>query len=332
MKRTLYFGNSIAVTCTSSIAGPKEGQGPLKKYFDYILQDDILGQKSHEEAEIMMQLQCIKQLLNKAKLREKDVDCTFGGDLLDEIIGCNFAMRELDIPFIGLYNACATFGSSLIVAAALLQAEYLDRAICTTTSHFATAERQYRFPLELGSQRTPLSQWTVTGAGCSLLERSHELGVKVTCGTIGRVVDYGVTDANDMGAVMAPAALDTLVAHLSDTGRNEEYYDVIATGDLGHGGSRLLQVLAKKEGLKLENNYTDCGILIFNREGQDVGQGGSGACCSNLVFNSYFHKQLYRGTIKKMLLLPTGALLSKVSSLQGETIPAIAHAVSIEVV
>ncbi|MBR1746615.1 MAG: stage V sporulation protein AD [Clostridia bacterium] len=332
MVRTVFFDRDVAITQTSSIAGPKEGEGPLKKYYDYILKDDIIGQKSHEHAEIMMQLQCIKQLLNKAHLSQNDVDCVFGGDLLDEIIGCNFAMRELEIPFIGLYNACATFGEALILGAIMIHSDYMSKVITTTTSHYATAERQYRFPLELGSQRTPLSQWTVTGAGCSLLTKKEEVGVKVTSGTIGKVVDYGVSDANDMGAVMAPAALNTIVSHLSDTGRDETYYDLIVTGDLGHGGSRLLQILAKKEGLNLGKNYSDCGILIFNREGQDVGQGGSGACCSNLVFNAYLYKMLSQGTLKKILFVPTGALLSKVSSLQGETIPAIAHAVAIEVV
>ena len=331
MRRTFCFGNDVAITKTATIAGPKEGDGPLKKYFDYILHDDVIGQKSHEEAEIAMQLSVIKKILNKSKRREEDVDCVFGGDLLDEIVGCNFAMRELEIPFLGLYNACATFGSSLLLAAAMIHTGLMERAICTTTSHFATAERQYRFPLELGSQRTPLAQWTVTGAGCSLLEKKTDFGVKVTYGTIGKVVDYGVSDANDMGAVMAPAALEVLKAHFADTGRSVDDYDMIATGDLGHGGSRLLQVLAEKEGIRLEKNYTDCGILIFNREGQDVGQGGSGACCSNLVFNGYLYTQLKRGTIKRLLLIPTGALLSKITALQGETIPAIAHAVAIEV-
>ena len=211
-------------------------------------------------------------------LKMEDIDCVFGGDLLDEIIGCNFAMRDFDVPFFGLYNACATFGEALILGAAMIDAGYMKNVIATTTSHFATAERQYRFPLELGSQRTPLSQWTVTGAGCSLLQKSEERAVKITSGTIGKVVDYGITDANDMGAVMAPAAMHTIIAHLNDTGRDLDYYDMIATGDLGEGGKRLLhRIMMKEFGKELRDNYTDCGILIFNREGQDVGQGGSGA-------------------------------------------------------
>ena len=331
--QTIKFNNPIAITCTSTIAGPKEGEGPLYKYYDYVLKDDILGQKSHEEAEILMQLQCLKQLINKAHLNTKQIDCVFGGDLLDEIIGCNFAMRDFDTPFLGLYNACATFGEALIMGACMIDAGYMDKVIATTTSHFATAERQYRFPLELGSQRTPLSQWTVTGAGCSLLEKSIERGVKITYGTIGKVIDYGVTDANDMGAVMAPAAMHTIVSHLNDTKRDIDYYNMIVTGDLGDAGSRLLKEIMMKEfGVELHNNYTDCGVMIFNREGQDVGQGGSGACCSNLVFNAYLYSLMVKGEFNKILLVPTGALLSKISSLQGETIPAIAHAVSLEVI
>ena len=330
--QTLFFNTPIAITHTASIAGPKEGEGPLGQYFDYVLDDDLLGQKSHELAEIQMQLRAIKNIMNQAHLGVDDVDCVFGGDLLDEIVGCNFAMRELDIPFMGLYNACATFGEALILGSVMLDSGHMDKVICTTTSHYATAERQYRYPLELGAPRTPLAQWTVTGAGCCLLQKSDDVRIKITCATIGKVMDYGVTDANDMGAVMVPAAMDTIITHFTDTGRGPEYYDLIVTGDLGHAGGRLLQKLIKKKGYNLDNNYTDGGILIFNREAQDVDQGGSGASCSTLVFSSYIYTQLKRGNLKKVLLVPTGALLSKTSSLQGETIPSIAHAVSIEVI
>lgn len=333
-RQTIYFDNPVVITHTAAIAGPKEGEGPLKKYYDYILSDDLLRQKSHEHAEIELQLHAIRCIQNKAKLGDIDIDCVFAGDLMDEIIGCNFAMRELDIPFLGLYNACATFGESLLMGAAMINAGYFNNAICSTTSHFATAERQYRFPLELGSQRTPLSQWTVTGAAGVLLQNRENAGqckIKITCGTIGKVVDYGVSDANDMGAVMVPAAMHTMIEHFKDTGRKPEYYDLIATGDLGHAGSRVLQKLMSEKGYDLKDNYTDCGILVYNREAQNVIQGGSGACCSTLVFSSYIYAKLKSGIYKKVLLVPTGALLSKTSSLQGETIPAIAHAVSIEV-
>lgn len=330
-KRTIVFNKPVSIIETSTIAGPKEGEGPLKDYYHNVLSNDTLGQKSFEHAEIKMHTYAIKNLLNRTHLTEQDIDCVFCGDLLDEIIGCNYTMREFDIPFMGLYNACATFGEALILGATMINAGYMDKVICSTSSHFSTAERQYRYPLELGSQRTPLAQWTVTGAGCSLLSAKDTSKIKITMATLGRVVDFGVTDANDLGAAMAPAAMDTLVAHFKDTARSPTYYDLIVTGDLGHSGSRILQKLMKEKNYELNDNYTDCGILIFNREAQDVQQGGSGACCCNLVFNSYIYTQLKRGKYKKVLLVPTGALLSKVSSLQGESIAAIAHAVAIEV-
>ncbi len=330
--QTLFFNKPVSVTAVATIAGPKEGEGPLKDYFDYILKDDILKQKSFEHAEIEMQRRVVKQLLNKAKITESETDAVFAGDLLDEIIGCNFAMREFEIPFFGLYNACATFGEALILGASMLQSGLMQKAVCTTTSHFATAERQYRFPLELGNQRSPLAQWTVTGAGACLLSAEGKRGIKITAATVGKVVDYGVSDANDMGAVMLPATLDTLDAHFRDTGRKPDYYDMIVTGDLGHAGGRLLLSMVKGKGYNLDENYTDCGILVYNREAQGVGQGGSGAGCSSLVFCAYLYKLMERGLKRKILLIPTGALLSKTSSLQGETIPAIAHAVSLEVI
>lgn len=331
-RQTLFFNKPVSVNTVATIAGPKEGDGPLKDYFDYILKDDILKQKSFEHAEIEMQRRVIKQLLNKAKMTESEADAVFAGDLLDEIIGCNFAMREFDIPFFGLYNACATFGEALILGSSMLQSGLMEKVICTTTSHFATAERQYRFPLELGNQRSPLAQWTVTGAGACLLSAEDKRGIKITAATVGKVVDYGVSDANDMGAVMLPATLDTLDAHFRDTGRTPDYYDLIVTGDLGHAGGRLLLSMVKEKGYDLDENYTDCGILVYNREAQGVGQGGSGAGCSSLVFCAYLYKLMERGLKRKILLIPTGALLSKTSSLQGETIPAIAHAVALEVV
>ncbi|NLL56546.1 MAG: stage V sporulation protein AD [Clostridiales bacterium] len=329
--RTITFKTPISIQETATIAGPKEGAGPLKDYYHNILENDVLGQKSFESAEIKIHTYTIKHMLNRAKLKENDIDCVFCGDLLDEIIGCNYTMREFDIAFMGLYNACATFGEALILGATMLDAGHMEKVICSTASHFSSAERKFRYPLELGSQRTPLSQWTVTGAGSTLLSKQDVSKIKITMATVGRVVDYGVSDANDMGAAMAPAAMDTLIAHFRDTGRKPDYYDLIATGDLGHSGSRLLQKLIKEKNIELNDNYTDCGILVYNRESQDVQQGGSGTGCCSLVFNSYIYTQLKRGKYKKILLVPTGALVSKISSLQGETIPAIAHAVAIEV-
>jgi stage V sporulation protein AD len=329
---TIIFKNPVYIEDTTTIAGPKEGEGPLKEYFHNILDNDLMGQKSYELAEIKMHIYAIKNILNKTKLTENDIDCVYCGDLLDEIIGCNYTMREFNIPFIGLYNACASYGEALILGATMIDGGYMDRVLCSTTSHFSTAERQYRFPLELGSQRTPLAQWTVTGAGITMLSSKDMSKIRITSVTIGKVVDYGIDDANNMGAAMAPAALDTIIKHLKDTNKKIEDYDLIATGDLGHAGSRLLEKLILDKGYNLHDNYTDCGVLIYNREGQNVGQGGSGAGCSSLVFNSYIYTQMKRGRYKKVLLVPTGALVSKISSLQGETMPAIAHAIAIEVV
>ncbi len=329
--QTVLFRSPVPVAETATIAGPKEKEGPLHAYFHYTLEDDLLKQDSHEHAEIRLHVGVLKQLLNRAKLSPQEIDCAFAGDLLDEIIGSNFAMRELDIPFFGIYNACATFGESLILGSCMIEGGFAERVTCSVTSHFATAERQYRYPLELGCQRTPLSQWTVTGAGATLLDKNATSKIKITSGTIGKVVDYGIKDANDMGCVMAPAALSTLRTHLQDTGRTVDYYDKIFTGDLGYSGSLLLQKKASETGIIL-HNHEDCGNLIYNRIAQNVESGGSGACCCGLVFNGYIYDQLQKGRLKKVLLMPTGALLSKTSSLQGESIPAICHAVSVEVI
>lgn len=327
---TIFFENNVYVENTASTVGPKEFQGPLGKYFDKHTPNDLLGQKSYERAETLIHVSTIKYLLNKSKLTEKDIDVCLMGDLLDEISGCNFTMREFNVPYFGLYNACATFGESLIIGSSFINSGLISRAICSTSSHFSTAERQYRYPLELGNQRTPLSQWTITGVGATLLSKfPSNVPIKIDCATIGKVVDYGVTDANDMGAAMAPSARDTLLNHFKGTGRSPDYYDLIVTGDLGDAGHRLLKILMKECGYALGTNYSDTGVMIYNREGQDVGQGGSGAGCSSAVFNSFVYKKLLNGELKRVLLIPTGALVSKTSSLQGESIPGIAHAISI---
>ena len=326
---TIFFKKDILIESTATIVGPKEHEGPLGKYFDKHLKDDLIGQKSYERAETKLHISTIRYLLNKARRDESSVDLCIMGDLLDEISGCNFTMREFNAPYFGVYNACATFGEALIIGATMLESEVANRVICSTSSHFSTAERQYRFPLELGNQRTPLSQWTVTGVGATMLNK--EIGcVRLESATIGRVIDYGVTDANDMGAAMAPAARDTLINHLEGTSRDVDYYDLILTGDLGEAGHRLLKLLMEEKGIQLGDNYSDTGIMIYNRIGQDVCQGGSGAGCSSTVFNSFVYKKLENGELNRVLLIPTGALVSKTSNLQGESIPGIAHAVSFE--
>lgn len=328
-EQTIRFTNKPRVLSGYSIVGPKEALGPLDPYFHKRLRKDDFGQKSYEKAECKLHMSAISGAIIEAGLTPADIDANIGGDLLNQIITSSFSARELDIPFIGMYSACSTFGQALIAGATLIDGGYIERAACSTSSHFSTAERQYRYPLELGTQLTPTSQWTVTGAGCTLLGKAGGK-IYVESATIGKVIDFGIADANNMGAAMAPAAAKTVSQHLIDTGRDADYYDYIVTGDLGIYGSRLFLELLESEGIKIAAQHKDCGEMIFDKK-QRCPQGGSGAGCSSVVFNSYFLHHMRAGAIKKLLLVPTGALLSKVSSLQGETIPGIANAVSFSV-
>ena len=328
-EQTLIFKNKPRVVAGYSIVGPKEAAGPLDPYFHKRLRKDDFGQKSYEKAECKLHMSAISGAIIAAGLTPKDIDVNIGGDLLNQIITSSFSARELDIPFVGMYSACSTFGQALIVGASLIDGGYISRAACSTSSHFSTAERQYRYPLELGTQMTPTSQWTVTGAGCTLLGKDGG-NVYVESATVGKVIDFGISDANNMGAAMAPAAAKTVVQHLKDMGREANYYDYIVTGDLGIYGSRLFLKLLESEGIHAAENHKDCGEMIFDKK-QRCPQGGSGAGCSSVVFNSYFLHQMRAGSVKRLLLVPTGALLSKLSSLQGETIPGIANAVSFAV-
>lgn len=326
--QTIFFKSKPRVLAGYSIVGPKEAAGPLDPYFHKRLRKDDFGQDSYEKAECKLHMSAISGAIIDAGLTPSDVDLNVGGDLLNQIITSSFSARELEVPFVGMYTACSTFGQALIVAAALIDGGYIRSAACSTSSHFSTAERQYRYPLELGTQMTPTSQWTVTGAGCTLLGKEGSK-IYVESATVGKVIDFGVSDANNMGAAMAPAAAKTVAEHLKNTGRSADYYDYIVTGDLGVYGSKLFLKLLESDGIKAEN-HKDCGEMIFDKK-QRCPQGGSGAGCSSVVFNSYFLHQMRAGRIKRMLLVPTGALLSKLSSLQGETIPGIANAVSFAV-
>ena len=328
-KQTISFAHAPVIVAGYGIVGPKEGQGPLAQYFDEIAQNDLFDQKSYEKAECKMHLLAIERAIERAGLDEQDICALLSGDLLNQIISSSFSARELDIPFLGLYNACSTFGEALVLGSILIAGGFMHSVACSTSSHFSTAERQYRYPLELGTQMTPTAQWTVTGSGCTVLSRQGD-GPKITCATVGKVVDYDITDANNMGAAMAPAAAYTIAAHFAETGRDVNYYDHIITGDLGIFGSQMLVELLHGDGLDIAERHLDCGKLIFD-EGQKVHMGGSGAGCSSSVFNTYVLRQLRNGSMRRILLVPTGALLSKVSSLQGESIPGIAHAVAIEV-
>ncbi|HCW53897.1 MAG TPA: stage V sporulation protein AD [Clostridium sp.] len=327
--QTVKLEHPPKIIATYSIVGPKEGEGPLSSYFDEILNDDTCGKDSFEQAESQMMFTAISEAIKRADLEETDIDYLFSGDLLNQIISSSFAAREFSIPFFGLYGACSTMSESLSLASIIMDGGFADYVVATTSSHFSSAERQFRFPLDYGSKRPQTSQWTVTGSGAVVLGHEGDYP-EVTYVTTGKVKDFGQKDANNMGAAMAPAAVDTIVNHFKDTGRNPSDYDVIATGDLGKIGRELADKLIIEYGYDIRDNHIDCGEIIFDNEKQNTDAGGSGCGCSAVVFTGYLYKKLLKKEIKKVLLVSTGALMSTTSSLQGETIPGIAHAVSIE--
>lgn len=311
-----------------TIVGPKEGHGNFGPYFDYVMKNDLFGEKTFEKAERKMLESAITGVIEAAHLQARDIDIMIAGDLLNQIISSSYAARAFQFPFLGVYGACSTMAESMAVASVLVDGGYCKNVVCCTGSHFSTAERQYRFPLELGNQRPPTSQWTVTGAGACVLSLEGE-GPHISMVTFGKVVDWGVNDVNNMGAAMAPAARDTLLSHLRNTKTTPEDYDLIVTGDLGKLGSEILIDLMEDEGITLGENYCDCGQMYFKRE-QKTLCGASGAGCCATVFNSYLVKKMKAGQYHKILFLPTGALLSTTSSQQGDTIPCVCHAIVIE--
>ncbi|MBE6062754.1 MAG: stage V sporulation protein AD [Clostridium butyricum] len=327
--QTVKLEHPPKIISTYSIVGPKEGKGPLSSYFDEILNDDTCGKDSFEQAESQMMFTAISEAIKRAQLKENDIDYLFSGDLLNQIISSSFAAREFSIPFFGLYGACSTMSESISLASIIMDGGFADYVVATTSSHFSSAERQFRFPLDYGSKRIQTSQWTVTGSGAVVL--GHEGNYpEVTYVTTGKVKDFGQKDPNNMGAAMAPAAVDTIVNHFKDTGRDPSYYDVIATGDLGKIGRELADKLIIEYGYDMRKNHIDCGEIIFDNEKQNTDAGGSGCGCSAVVFTGYLYKKLLKKEIKNVLLVSTGALMSTTSSLQGETIPGIAHAIAIE--
>ena len=326
MRQTIHLSAPPSVLSWANIGGKYEKDGPLAPYFDQLDPDSFFGETTYEKAESAMQRYVLSKALEKAHLNSEQLDCIFGGDLLNQCIAAGFAMRDFPVPFYGLYGACSTMGESLSLAALLLSAGYLTRAAAVPSSHFCSAERQYRMPMPYGSQRCPTAQWTATAAGCTILSATGN-GPYITHVTRGRVIDKGITDANNMGAAMAPAALDTLQAFFRDTGCAPGDFDRIITGDLGKLGSAILVDLAQREGLDLSANHSDCGLLLYDLERQDMHCGGSGCGCSASVFNGYLLRQLQAGQWRRILFAPTGALLSPTSSFQGESIPGICHAV-----
>lgn len=326
-KQTYKIKDDVVIRDTYTIVGSKEGDGPLKNNFDMIVQDDKWGEETFEKSERKFQLTAVENLLKKNCITNSEIDLLISGDLLNQIISSSFAARSLQIPYIGIYGACSSMALSMGLGALLIDGGFASDVICATSSHFCSAERQYRAPLEMGGQRFMSAQWTVTGAGAVWLS-NRGAGPKIKNVTFGKIIDLGVKDANNMGAAMAPAAYDSLKQHIDDT---KIEYDLITTGDLGVVGKNIVNKMFNEDNMSIEKKYDDCGTIIFDIEKQDVHSGGSGCGCSAVVFGSFLYKKLLNKEIKSLLFTSTGALHSPTVSLQGESIPGIAHCVGIEI-
>ncbi len=327
-KQTVKFSKAVSLLSAAAVAGQKEAEGPLAAHFDIVMENAEWGEDTWEKAESKMQKSAVGRALEKAKVDAKDIKYIFAGDLLNQCIGSTFGLMAFDIPFLGVYGACSTMAETMGLAAMSIDGGYSDLSVAVTSSHFCTAERQYRNPLEYGGQRTPTAQWTVTGSGAVVLSENGE-GPYVTHFTSGKVMDLGVKDANNMGAAMAPAAADTLAAHFEDTGRKPDFYDLIVSGDLGTVGKSIIVDLMGEKGFDMGENYDDCGCMIFDIRKQDMHAGGSGCGCGAITLCGYIMDKIRAGELKNVLFMGTGALLSPTSTLQGESIPSVAHAVAI---
>ncbi len=328
-RQTVALSNPPVIIASANVGGKMEGQGPLAQWFDEWSDDSFFGEKTWEKAESAMQKKALRRALQRAGLTPEQLDYVFAGDLLNQCIGSSFGLREFGVPFYGLYGACSTMGESLALASMAIDGGFADCCAAMTSSHFCTAERQYRMPVPYGSQRTPTAQWTATAAGCSILSNKGD-GPRITLVTCGKIVDKGIKDANNMGAAMAPAAYDTLRAFFTETDTAPEDYDRIITGDLGELGHSIVRDFFARDGVDFGDAFTDCGLLLYDRQRQDMHAGGSGCGCSASVFNGYILDQLRRGVWKRIVFAPTGALLSPTSSFQGESVPGICHAVCVE--
>lgn len=327
-RQSFVLEHPPVITTWASVAGKKEVEGPLSHTFDVKCRDTYFGQKTWEQAEKHMQQLAIRKLAEKAGIPQSEFDLVFSGDLLNQCIGSSFSLRNTGIPHLGLYGACSTMAESLLMASMAVGGCFADKVVAMTSSHFASSERQYRFPLGYGGQRTPTSQWTVTGSGAALVCAEGN-GPKITACTIGTVTDLGIKDANNMGAAMAPAAYETIKAHFHDLCVGPKDFDLIVTGDLGQIGKEVLMELARQDGISLGGKLADCGTLIFDNTTQDVHAGGSGCGCSAITLCGYLLEQLNSGKLKKILFCGTGALLSPTSTQQGLPIPGVCHAVCI---
>jgi len=327
-KQSVALPTPPSIAGHACVVGSKEGQGPLRDSFDLINEDSFFGEKTWEKAESTMLKMTLGMALDKAALPPAAIDYVFAGDLLNQCIGSSFGLRDMNIPFWGLYGACSTMAESLSLAAMAIDGGFADTAAAITSSHFCSAERQFRFPLEYGGQRPPTAQWTVTGSGAVVLTADGP-GPYITHLTCGKIVDQGIKDANNMGAAMAPAAYSTLSAHFEDLAIDPSHYDLIVTGDLGAVGAEILVDFFRNDGIDIAPNYNDCGLMIFSRDEQDVHAGGSGCGCAASVLSGHLLNGMRAGRWKKILFAATGALLSTVSTQQGESIPSICYAVSI---
>lgn len=332
-KQSLLFDKDVYVRCTATVVGKKEADGPLGEMFDVAVEDDMFGKKSWEEAESHIQEMAVDKLLIKSGMAASDIDYIYAGDLLGQLIATSFGLMRYEIPMFGLYGACSTMGEALSLGAMCVNAGYAQNVIAIASSHFASAEKQFRYPLEYGNQRPVASTWTVTGAGAYIvgdkpLDKKKCVLIKGI--TTGKIVDYGVKDSMNMGACMAPAAADVIENNLKDFNYRPDEYDKIITGDLGYIGQTILISLLKEKGIDISENHMDCGIEIFDSEKQDTHAGGSGCGCSASVLCGYILNNIKTGVWKKVLFVPTGALLSTVSFNEGQTVPGIAHGVIIQ--
>lgn len=326
-RQTIILENRPRIIASAGVVGKKEGEGPLREEFDRIFSDGRMNEDSWEKAESALQKAAIETAIQKSGRKKEEIDLLFAGDLLGQCIGTTFSIRDFGIPFAGLYGACSTMALSLAMAGVFVNSGAAKTAIAATSSHFCSAEKQFRLPLEYGGQRPPQAQWTATAAGAAVVENADS-GVTIEAVTFGKICDMGVTDANNMGAAMAPAAADTIAAHFRESGTKPTDYDVIVTGDLGAIGSKLaVQLLNSEHGCDISGIHKDCGTMLFAIDAQDVNSGASGCGCSAAVMCTHFMRRLREGEIKKLLFVGTGALMSTVSSQQGESIPTIAHAV-----
>ena len=327
-KSTMRFATPPVIVSAGTVAGPMEGRGPMARWFDEVVPDDMFGERTAEKAERRFMGDAVKIVLKQAAVQPEQVDYFIAGDLLNQIVTASFVAEDLETPFIGVYGACSTSVQGLTLASALVDAGFANLALAATSSHYQTAERQFRYPIELNIQRKSTSQYTATGAGAVLVGQSGGK-VKITEATLGRVIDMGVKDPNQMGPAMAPAAADTIFNHLADTGRDPGFYDVIITGDLGSVGSEILLELMQRRGVPLGGNYADGGVLLFGGV-RGTGVGGSGCACSALITEGFVWKRMCNGEIGRALIVATGALLSPLTWQQGESVPCIANAVALQ--